>query len=264
MALRAQCSLIFQDEELFKNFILEEKANKNLNSIIIKCLTAYYYNPEVRNLVEDVKYEDVVDETVHVSNSQDIINSIRDVVAVQDYMLQEMQNTVQDGIEQMTDILDEANKKAEEFGVVERSSSQFSSSGQLQIRQIETRKDYVNQDSAQASQQQASGGIPSALTEQMQAMFEFMSMNPEFAKFMASRGSQAQAEQPVVENSPTTAVESEVPLDESSEMASFDAAVLGADTQPTEIMNPVVEEDVSAKVGEADSALMELYESLGI
>lgn len=262
MALRAQCSLIFQDEELFNNFILQQKMNKSLNNTIIRCLTAYYYNPEVRNLIEDVKYEDVVEEGVQVSNSQDLINNVRDIMAIQNFMATELENTMQDGIEHFSSILDESNKKAEEFGVVERSSSEFAST-HYQIKQIETTKSSEHPTGGYIGGQQTSGGVPNVLAEQMQAMFEFMSMNPEFSKFMASRHTQPQEQAEVVQNSVMSATENEVPMVQSDEMASFDAAVIGVETQTSQAVTPVVEEE-QPRLGEADEALKELYDSLGI
>lgn len=51
--MRAQVSLIFEDEELFNNLIVPEKKNRSLRPLIVKLLEAYYYSDDVRNLVDN-------------------------------------------------------------------------------------------------------------------------------------------------------------------------------------------------------------------
>lgn len=52
MERRAQFSILFTDEELFDNFIMYQKQQKTLKPLVLKLLTAYYYNEDVRGLID--------------------------------------------------------------------------------------------------------------------------------------------------------------------------------------------------------------------
>ena len=50
---RAQINLTFLDEDLYKNLILPLKTSKRLRNLMLKLLTCYYYNSNVRDLVDN-------------------------------------------------------------------------------------------------------------------------------------------------------------------------------------------------------------------
>lgn len=113
--MRAQVSLMFDDEDLFNNFIIPCKDERRLNGIIVKCLTAYYFNERVRSLVEgESEEEEAVMEGV--PSTQSICDSIRASLIMQDYLVEELQQTVDTGVEDVESILSQANKKAESHG----------------------------------------------------------------------------------------------------------------------------------------------------
>lgn len=62
MRQRVQLSLDFTDEELFRNFIEPYKKCRYLNKIIIKCLSACYYNKEIRLMIEETSIDNIKSE----------------------------------------------------------------------------------------------------------------------------------------------------------------------------------------------------------
>ena len=124
MAMRAQLSLQFDDKELFEDFITPYKEGRMLNSLIIKCLSAYYYNEEVRNLIEGTSMDDVADGEA-VQTSQSICDSIRASLMMQDFLASELQNTIDNGLEDIDNILNQTNDVATKSGVAHSASSEY-------------------------------------------------------------------------------------------------------------------------------------------
>ena len=120
---RKQLSLIIRDDELFVNFIKPYADNGELNNVIIKCLSSYYYEEEVRNLIDGVKKEDNSD-TVQIKSTQDAINDIRQALAMQSFYAESLQDVMNAGIEDMSDILQRTTEKAEKDGFVKTEQSE--------------------------------------------------------------------------------------------------------------------------------------------
>ena len=120
---RKQLSLIIRDDELFINFIKPYADNGELNNVIIRCLSSYYYNEKVRDLIDDVQQEANSD-TVQVKSTQDAINDIRQALAMQSFYAESLQDEMNAGIEDMTAILQRTTEKAEEDGLVKTEQSE--------------------------------------------------------------------------------------------------------------------------------------------
>lgn len=125
MAMRAQLSLIFEDEELYNSFIIPYKENRLLNNVIIKCLSSYYYDEEIRNRIEGITLEEVVEETV--TSTQELCDNIRASLLMQDFLASELQSTLANGTEDVENILQQTNKFAEQSGVAKTAQSEYSS-----------------------------------------------------------------------------------------------------------------------------------------
>lgn len=121
-SLRAQVSLIFSDEDLFDNFVVPLRDNKELSGMITKLLYAYYNNEEVRNLIEGVSFNDVVDNAEQVFDSTEAINRMRQTLAMQGYLYEQAKQTLEDGTSEM-DALLKANDIAKKSGVVRTEST---------------------------------------------------------------------------------------------------------------------------------------------
>lgn len=166
MAMRAQCSLQFSDKELYENFVIPMKQSKELNTLIIKCLKAYYYDPQAREAIEGtdnpLNRSTDVDESA-VSTQQDMINNIRQSLMMQSYMAQEMEDTLANGVDDISDILHNVNDVAESSGVANRRETE-NSSGILRITKAEDRpKPETNSQST--PQTQATAKTQATITE---------------------------------------------------------------------------------------------------
>lgn len=125
MSMRVQLSLLFDDENLFDNFIKPYKDEKLLNNLIIKCLSAYYYNESIRNEFES-QTEDLsgVDE---VTDTQSLVDGIRASLTMQDFLADELQKTIDAGTEDLPQILNKTNEAAERSGVVKTTQTEYGS-----------------------------------------------------------------------------------------------------------------------------------------
>lgn len=155
--MRAQVSLQFDDEDLFNNFIIPCKDQRLLNGIIVKCLKAYYTNSDVRDTIEGVGLEDVTD-AGEVTSTQSICDSIRASLVMQDYLVEELKQTVEDGREDVESILSQANKHAEDKGF---GSSYTTKSGST-ILQLEAPK-VKSDDDSKSSVDGATATAPDSL-----------------------------------------------------------------------------------------------------
>ena len=127
MSMRAQLSLMFDDENLFDNFVKPYKDEKLLNNLIIKCLSAYYYNEEVRNLIEGTSLDDVAD-SEEVTSTQSLVDGIRASLIMQDFLASELQNTIDAGTEDVSSILNRTNEAAERSGVAKTTQTEYGAS----------------------------------------------------------------------------------------------------------------------------------------
>lgn len=127
MSMRAQLSLMFDDENLFDNFVKPYKDEKLLNNLIIKCLSAYYYNEEVRNLIEGTSLDDVAD-SEEVTSTQSLVDGIRASLIMQDFLANELQNTIDAGTEDVSSILNRTNEAAEKSGVAKTTQTEYGAS----------------------------------------------------------------------------------------------------------------------------------------
>lgn len=134
MSMRAQISLQFADADLFENFVTPYKENRLLNNLIIKCLSAYYYNEDVRNLIEGTSMSDATNGE-EVQSTQSIVDNIRASLVMQDYLATELQSTIDNGTEDIDNILNKTNEVARQAGVAKPSQTESGSN----VLQIETK-----------------------------------------------------------------------------------------------------------------------------
>lgn len=135
MSMRAQLSLVFDDENLFDNFIKPYKEEKLLNNLIIKCLSAYYYDEDIRNGVEGQSKDlSGVDE---VTSTQSLVDGIRASLIMQDFLASELQDTIDAGTPDVSQILNKTNEAAEKSGVAKTTKTEYGASV-LKLEQHET------------------------------------------------------------------------------------------------------------------------------
>lgn len=115
MGLRVQVSLQFADEEMFESFIVPHREDRSLNSLIVRCLTAYYNNADVRGLIDD--------DVVEVESTEDLISSMRSFIAMQDVLVSGLEDTINTGAEDFSKVVNKVNKTAQESGVTPSNTS---------------------------------------------------------------------------------------------------------------------------------------------
>lgn len=101
MLNRVQLSLIIEDNDVFNNLVIPSKQSKDLHPLCIRLLSAYYYNEEVRNLVDGITedYEEVSDSPV-----MDAINNLRNNLAMQAFLGSDLAQILENGAEDIADI----------------------------------------------------------------------------------------------------------------------------------------------------------------
>lgn len=101
-SLRVQLSLLFDDETLFDGFIIPMKENKELNSCIIKLLSSYFYNDEVRALVDNCTAEEMQSESEQDANMFNMFANARQMLACMSAMEDIVLDDLDNGISSMT------------------------------------------------------------------------------------------------------------------------------------------------------------------
>lgn len=126
MSMRVQLSLLFDDENLFDNFIKPYQDEKLLNNLIIKCLSAYYYDESIRKGIEG-QTEDLsgVEE---VTSTQSLVDGIRASLIMQDFLASELQDTINKQTEDVSSILNRTNEAAEKSGVAKTTQTEYGAS----------------------------------------------------------------------------------------------------------------------------------------
>lgn len=109
---RVQCSLIITDSEVFENLVLPTKMEKRLNMLVVQLLTAYYYNDDIRQVVDEGVFEE--DETA-TAKRHAIYEDINETLMTMDFLAQDGKAMINDG----TDLLSGIMQKAEDVGMTE-------------------------------------------------------------------------------------------------------------------------------------------------
>lgn len=121
---RVNVSLRFSDNDLFEGFIRNLRDNRELASVIEKCLTAYYYDTTVRNATDSfsgVPQDALIENEGEKkeNNNQEICDNIRSLLAAQSFLADSLQNTVEDGLDDLGTILNDVNDVATKSGFAE-------------------------------------------------------------------------------------------------------------------------------------------------
>lgn len=130
---RVSISLVIDDDKLYNSFILPNKHQRTLNNIVVKCLTAYFYDENVRNMIlgsmANVSRDSSTDKTI-----QEKLAEIRGTLTMQDYYVQQMNDLVAEGQEVTDDVLQRANNRATQQG---NFTSQRTSSGSQMLLPVD-------------------------------------------------------------------------------------------------------------------------------
>lgn len=166
MSMRVQLSLLFDDENLFDNFIKPYKDEKLLNNLIIKCLSAYYYDEDIRKGIEG-QTEDLsgVEE---VTSTQSFVDGIRKSLIMQDFLASELQKTIDAGTPDVSEILNRTNEAAEKSGVAKTTQTEYGASV-LKIGQFDSN---TNNNKSESEQKQPEDDLPTKVIDLVKSLAE--------------------------------------------------------------------------------------------
>lgn len=115
---RVQLSLIFEDTDVYENLILPAKKGRFLSELVIKLVLSYYYNDDVRRIVDgDIEQEDSEFE----ERRNNLFTSINETLATLDFLSEEGHNITEGGTDLVSDIL----AGAEKHGMAEHVETDF-------------------------------------------------------------------------------------------------------------------------------------------
>lgn len=94
----------FTDSDLYTNMVLEAKKTKSLSKLVKKCLSAYYYYDDVRELVDFYEEGDGIVERQAIEREKfnDELSDIKDSLATLDVYLKDLDNVVGTGLEEFS------------------------------------------------------------------------------------------------------------------------------------------------------------------
>lgn len=102
MNKRVQLSLLFSDTDVYEGLIVPWKANRELNPLIIKLLSAYYYSDEIRGLVDTFGEEEIICEDT--TNFSQVIENAKSTLAYMSMLTEGARTVLADGIGDINNI----------------------------------------------------------------------------------------------------------------------------------------------------------------
>lgn len=102
MNKRVQLSLLFSDTDVYEGLIVPWKANRELNPLIIKLLSAYYYSDEIRGLVDTFGEEEIICEDT--TNFSQVIENAKSTLAYMSMLTEGARTVLADGIDDINSI----------------------------------------------------------------------------------------------------------------------------------------------------------------
>lgn len=106
---RVNVNLMLDDDVLYENLIQPYKTAKELKTLFFTLLNSYYYDERVRNLVDAGLPNGV--ESEQNQEALDIIQSLRNTIAVQNFLTEELDGVVTEGSETILDTVNNIGKK---------------------------------------------------------------------------------------------------------------------------------------------------------
>lgn len=103
---RSQVSLIIGDDKLYTDFVKPLSLEKKLMPLIVKLLGSYYYNDEVRRLVEGVSIDDLKEQQEYVSEEhrelEEMLQDMRASVQYFGMCIADTEATLEEGMEMVS------------------------------------------------------------------------------------------------------------------------------------------------------------------
>lgn len=253
MGMRAQISLQFDDHDLYDNFVVPSKEQRTLNGVIVRCLSAYYYDEEIRNAIEGVVLSSE-DASESGKSPEEIFADIRSSLMIQDYLASELAQTLDNGIEDAKTILNRTNSVMRDAGVVSESTSEYGG-GVFKVNSETKRLVAKPESSDETGKSDASAGVLDIMVRVMKMLAKGQGNDEAVSMLDTILQSEQEVQQPVEEKTPSLEPQNEVVKDVISE------------PEKTEVFEEETDDfapDVTSPVEDASSDMTDLLASLGL
>lgn len=112
-SMRLQLSLICADRTLYDGLLIPFKENKELHSLVLKLLSAYYYNGSVRDAVEGYDLSSYVDkDVVNNSDQNNVFAEVRKTLTAMNFLASTAKDELEGGIEEMLARINDVAKQS--------------------------------------------------------------------------------------------------------------------------------------------------------
>ena len=257
--MRAQCSLVFQDADLYNGLIVPMKESKELNALIIRCLSAYYNQPSVRELVDGFVVESGVDST------QELIDRVRESFAVQDFIVGQLASAVDNNMMDVSDLLDGVKETVANGGSDMFDVSHGDNGSVFVVRKEIEDKGKAAKSSESASEVNNSVKALRDLANEGDFKGAFNGLFDMLSKFLTGKVSvnttASERVEPAVEKPVEPEIEREIPVSEDVTEAEEAEPVL-EDIFDEDVQEPVSEPEQEVEVQQVGNARNALLESL--
>ena len=222
---RVQLNLIIDDNDLYDNLVIPAKQERELHSLVTRLLSSYYYNEDVRVLVDGEN--DYVDEE---SSIMDAISELRNNLAMQTFLSSDLSQVLENGAEDIANI-------AKSGGTVEfnnNSKMEFSqnSAGNIKVKLITENQETVpTRDTMEVTE--SKGQEPDAMTL-IKYMAKMLNLDLSGAYKECSSESKSNIQTQVEKETLSSGVEDEVVMSNSDSIEVF--------TTPVPVENNSIEE----------------------
>ena len=143
---RSQVSLIIGDDKLYTDFVKPLSSEKKLMPLIVKLLGSYFYNDEVRRLVEGVSLDDLKEKPDFVSEErhelEEMLQDMRASVQFFGMCIADTNATLEEGMEMVSSFAKETGGSSFE------GTEGQSSVPRLSVKNIEKKHNEMSQEKA--------------------------------------------------------------------------------------------------------------------
>jgi hypothetical protein len=237
------------DDELYNNLLVKAKESRELHQLTISLYKAYYYNSEVRNLVNNIGNANTT-EGPNDEGVSDVISQMRNNLAMQTFLLNDVANTLEDGVEGIK----EAYATGSSVPVGPNSEIKFTQNAQgtTDVRLIQMKNSENSQETI--SETPASAPMTNGLTaEEVNAFREMLAIFRKQQTNIFSSNVQ-EVSQPIVQEDVQQDVGETTSLNENSQAHSIE------EEQPEEIIAEI--QEVNTDSSEEDTEALDLLDDL--
>lgn len=103
--------MLFPDEDVYNQVVVPLSERREFNAFVVKLLTEYHYNGEIRALIDGERYNEDETPVMQEPTYNDAYAGIRESLAVIDVLLADGMNIISDEAKVFEDVVNEAKNK---------------------------------------------------------------------------------------------------------------------------------------------------------